>query len=108
MQENVANANGYTWDKIVTSDGLEGFVANKYLNKGGNNSNDTNQPGDNKKILGDVNGNNMLDPSDYVLIKNHIMGVKSLTADQQVVADYNQNGRIDPSDYVLIKKEIMK
>ncbi|MBP3502328.1 MAG: SH3 domain-containing protein [Clostridia bacterium] len=109
MQENVANANGYTWDKIVTSDGLEGFVANKYLNKGENISNNTNQPGDNnKKTLGDVNGNNRLDPSDYVLIKNHIMGVKSLNADQQVVADYNQNGVIDPSDYVLIKNEIMK
>lgn len=39
MQENVAQANGYTWDKIVTSDGLEGYVANQYLNKDGESDN---------------------------------------------------------------------
>ena len=33
VQENVAQANGYSWDKIVTSEGLEGYVANQYLNK---------------------------------------------------------------------------
>lgn len=38
IQENVATANGYIWDKIVTSDGIEGFIANKYLNKGNNNT----------------------------------------------------------------------
>ena len=113
MQENVAQANGYTWDKIVTSDGLEGYVANQYLNKDGgsdnNNDNNGNNNDGNKDFMrGDVNGNNMLDPADYVLIKNHIMGVKSLNADQQKIADYNQNGEIDPADYVLIKKEIMK
>ena len=113
MQENVAQANGYTWDKIVTSDGLEGYVANQYLNKDGgsdnNNDNNGNNNDGNKNFMrGDVNGNNMLDPADYVLIKNHIMGVKSLNADQQKIADYNQNGEIDPADYVLIKKEIMK
>ena len=33
IQENVATADGYNWDKIVTGDGLEGYIANKYLNK---------------------------------------------------------------------------
>lgn len=42
MQENVAQANGYTWDKIVTSEGLEGYVANQYLNKGSNSSESNN------------------------------------------------------------------
>ena len=46
MQENVAQANGYTWDKIVTSDGLEGYVANQYLNKDG--ESDNNKGDDNK------------------------------------------------------------
>ena len=112
MQENVAQADGYTWDKIVTSDGIEGYVANQYLNKdgGSDNGNDNNDNNSDGKdfMRGDVNGNNMLDPADYVLIKNHIMGIKSLTTDQQKIADYNQNGEIDPADYVLIKKEIMK
>lgn len=31
LQKNVANADGCNWDKIVTSDGLEGYIANNYL-----------------------------------------------------------------------------
>ena len=59
MQENVAQANGYTWDKIVTSDGLEGYVANQYLNKDGgsdnNNDNNGNNNDGNKDFMrGDV------------------------------------------------------
>ena len=101
MQENVANANGYTWDKIVTSEGLEGYVANQYLDKGngGSSSSVTNN--------GDVNGNGRLDASDYVLVKNHIMGKTTLSANQIKIGDVNGNGELDASDYVLIKKKIM-
>lgn len=53
MQESVAVADGYTWDKIVTSDGLEGYIANKYLNKGTNNNDSTVTGGnDNCKVSG--------------------------------------------------------
>ena len=31
--------NGFSWDKIVTTEGLEGYIANQYLNKQGNNNN---------------------------------------------------------------------
>lgn len=31
IQKNVGSANGYNWDKIVTSSGLEGYMANEYL-----------------------------------------------------------------------------
>ena len=31
LQKDAGSANGYVWDKIVTSDGLEGYIANEYL-----------------------------------------------------------------------------
>jgi len=31
LTKNAGSANGYNWDKIVTSDGLEGYIANIYL-----------------------------------------------------------------------------
>ena len=58
-------------------------------------------------ISGDVNGNGGLDASDYVLIKNHIMGKTKLTSEQIKVGDMNGNGGLDASDYVLIKKKLM-
>ena len=110
MQENVATANGYTWDKIVTSEGLEGYVANQYLDKGtSSTTTNTNTTTTNTAttISGDVNGNGGLDASDYVLIKNHIMGKTKLTSEQIKVGDMNGNGGLDASDYVLIKKKLM-
>ena len=105
MQSNVAQANGYTWDKIVTSEGLEGYVANQYLNKGAETTNNT--PTENITNNGDVNGNGDLDASDYVLVKNHIMGKSTLSEKQVKIGDMNGNGELDSSDYVLIKKKIM-
>lgn len=105
MQENAAQANGYTWDKIVTSDGLEGYVANKYLNKGNNAHTQAPEVG---KISGDVNGSDKLDAGDYVLIKNHIMEVKILTDAQKRLADYNGDGKVNASDYILIKNKLME
>lgn len=31
LQKNAGSANGYNWDKIVTNDGLNGYIANVYL-----------------------------------------------------------------------------
>lgn len=101
LQRGAGNANGYTWDKIVTADGLEGFMANCYLRYEENNSTPANGGS------GDVNGNGGLDASDYVLVKNHIMGKTVLTDEQIKTGDMNGNGVLDASDYVLIKKKIM-
>lgn len=100
LQRAAGDANGFTWDKIVTADGLEGYIANIYLRyeEGNNNSGNA----------GDVNGNGELDPSDYVLIKNHIMGKKVLSPEQIKVGDMNGNGELDPADYILIKNKIMR
>lgn len=42
LQKNVANANGYAWDKVKLSNGTIGYVANKYLSTVTTSSNTTN------------------------------------------------------------------
>ena len=63
---------------------------------------------ENKDVVkGDVNGDGKITSSDYVLIKNHIMGIKLLNENSQKNADYNGDGKVTSSDYVLIKNYIM-
>ena len=58
--------------------------------------------------IGDVNSDGKISPTDYVLIKNHIMQIKLLQTDnEKKAADVNKDGKISPTDYVLIKNHIM-
>ncbi len=57
---------------------------------------------------GDVNNDGRISPTDYVLIKNHIMQIEILQEEsQKKSADVNKDGKISPTDYVLIKNHIM-
>ena len=56
---------------------------------------------------GDVNGDGQIKASDYVLIKNNIMGSKYLSGTYAKAADVNKDGKVKASDYVLIKNSIM-
>lgn len=59
-------------------------------------------------IKGDVNGDGKILPTDYVLIKNHIMKTGArLSGAYAKAADYNEDGKILPTDYVRIKNYIM-
>lgn len=58
-------------------------------------------------IYGDVNGDGNIKASDYVNIKNYIMGNKSLSGAYLKAADVNKDGSVKASDYVLIKNNIM-
>ena len=58
-------------------------------------------------IFGDINGDGTVSASDYVQIKNHIMGTNKLTGVYEVAADYDGNNSISASDYVKIKNYIM-
>ena len=58
-------------------------------------------------IYGDVNGDGQVKASDYVFIKNYIMGNRNLTGAYLKAADINKDGRVKASDYVLIKNNIM-
>ena len=60
-------------------------------------------------VKGDVNGDGEILPTDYVLIKNHILqDYKLLKGVYAKSADYNLDGEILPTDYVQIKNYIMK
>lgn len=59
-------------------------------------------------IFGDVNGDGEIKASDYVLIKNHIMGTRKLEENQVLAADVKKDEQVKASDYVLIKNYIMK
>lgn len=58
-------------------------------------------------IRGDVNGDGKISSSDYVNIKNNIMGSVSLNNVKKLGADVNKDGKVSSSDYVLIKNHIM-
>lgn len=58
-------------------------------------------------ILGDVNGDGNISPSDFVKISNKIMGANSLLDVQAKAADVNRDGSITPSDFVKVSNHIM-
>lgn len=107
VEKEVSNANGYIWDKIVTGDGVVGYIAR------GNSSENfiesvTENTEPSSRILGDVNGDGKITPTDYSLIKDYIMGKSQLNDEQKKYADYNKDGKITPTDYALIKEYIMR
>lgn len=58
-------------------------------------------------LKGDVNGDGMIYATDYVKVKNHIMGKSYLTGAYLEASDINNDGNIYATDYVLIKNHIM-
>ena len=121
---------GTYWDKIRRANGEEGYVAREtydyeaeyklYLlplgdggsnNTGSTDNGNTGNTGENDNItsykLADVNNDGNITASDYVLIKNHIMGSTSLNDTAKSAADVNRDGTISASDYVLVKNYIM-
>ncbi len=57
-------------------------------------------------IIGDVNCDGKISPSDYVLVRNHINGKKISLVSAQKAADVNKKDGITPSDYVMIRNHI--
>lgn len=58
-------------------------------------------------IYGDVSGDGEISPSDYVKIKNSILGTEKLEGIYKTAGDVNKDGEISPSDYVKIKNKIL-
>ena len=66
--------------------------------------------GDNKYeivVLGDVNGDGQVKATDYMRIKNYIMGDTKLNENQKLAADVNLDGQVKATDYMKIKNYIM-
>lgn len=58
-------------------------------------------------VLGDVNGDGEVKSTDYMAIKNVIMGTKELSEVEKKAADVNGDGNIKSTDYMKIKNYIM-
>ncbi len=78
-------------------------------NNGNSGSTDNTGGNDNTSSykLGDVNNDGNITASDYVLIKNYIMGTTTFNDTAKSAADVNRDGNISASDYVLVKNYIM-
>ena len=122
LEKGTEKINGTYWDKVLKSNGMEGYTAREtfdyeenyklYLvpiNTGGNDSNNDNNSNNDEtsKIKGDVNLDGKITASDYVNIKNYIMETKQLTGQAKENADANGDGKITAGDYVVVKNKIM-
>lgn len=89
---------------IYNFDTMYGYVSSAYVTKI---SEGTISAPDSSITYGDVNQDGNITPTDYVLVKNHIMKKSTLSGIGLKAADMNQDGNITPTDYVLIKNKIM-
>ena len=58
-------------------------------------------------VKGDVNGDGKIYATDYVKVKNHIMGKSKLVGAYYMAADINNDSQIYATDYMKIKNHIM-
>ena len=58
-------------------------------------------------IKGDTTGDGRIQATDYVKIRNHIMGKSQLSGAYLQAADIDQNGELQATDYVKIRNHIM-
>jgi len=58
--------------------------------------------GSSEAMLGDVNGDGIIDVRDVVLVQRHVLGKITLTAEQLKAADINGDGLVDARDVALI------
>jgi len=59
---------------------------------------------------GDVNGDGYLNVADYLLLQQHVLGIRTLTAEQQSRADIylgNGDGEINIQDMILLSRKIL-
>ncbi|WZU00637.1 dockerin type I repeat-containing protein [Erysipelothrix sp. D19-032] len=54
-------------------------------------------------LVGDVNGDGILNISDMAMIKSHLMGVRRLEKSEQLRADINKDGIVDGTDLEIVR-----
>lgn len=57
--------------------------------------------------LGDINGSGDISVADVTLVTQHILGLKTLTSEQEKLADVNGDQKIDIKDVLLIMKKVL-
>ncbi len=57
--------------------------------------------------LGDVDSDGAITPTDYIIVKRHVMGTYALDEKEMAAADVDKDGTINFVDYILVKRHIM-
>ena len=60
-----------------------------------------------KALVGDVNGDNRITSTDYIVIRKYILKQANLTGTILIRADINGDGKITSIDYIVIRKMIL-
>ncbi len=58
-------------------------------------------------VLGDIDGNGIIDTTDYLRVKSAFIGTITLNDSQNIAADVDENGNIDGTDYMRIKGQFL-
>jgi hypothetical protein len=58
-------------------------------------------------ILGDTDGNGIIDTTDIVRVKAAFLGTFNLNAAEYIAADVDKNGIIDTTDYMRVKSHFL-
>ena len=58
-------------------------------------------------ILGDINGDDEVNATDYILAKRAVMETYTLSETQILAADINGDGEVNATDYILLKRAVM-
>jgi hypothetical protein len=58
-------------------------------------------------IAGDIDGNSLIDTTDYMRIKSAFLGSFSLSEAEGYAADVNKNDMLDTTDYIRIKSHFL-
>ncbi len=58
-------------------------------------------------ILGDINGDDELNATDYILAKRAVMGTYTLSETQILAGDINGDDTITATDYIFLKRAVM-
>ena len=85
VQFRIVVAEGKSWMFVSDVEVYEGEPAEEYL-------------------LGDVNADNNVDSTDYLLVKRACFSSYTLSEDEAIRADVDSNNDINSTDYVLIKR----
>lgn len=68
---------------------------------------DVDMPTEPTYLKGDVDGDGSVEANDYMLIKLHVLGRKSLYDEKLNRADVDKDGAIEANDYMLIKLHVL-